>query len=228
MKHILSLLAVAACALLVSPLHATVNTVVNTVTIAATALQESGSTTALNVTKTPAPVKLSVTTKSIMTAAANSAAVILPIGAKLAAVQTFGSTPTYYILSKTNVILVTISGNFMNSGRVNLTTSNIQNAPNNLLIHSGAFSTVTNLAFPSQTNYEYYVFNYNDGGVRFSMTGQMTHTRSDTKPSIATGIYNESQTNKSNVMSGTGLIGGATGFEISGTLAFSGTSAQQL
>lgn len=219
--------AVTALTLLISaPLHAVVNLVTNTVTVSATAqLQRPGATVA-GVTRTPLPTKMSITTKSILAAAAAQASTTFPIGARLVTTQQFGSTPTAYLVySKTNQVLLDVS-TLMDSTRVTLLQSNVSDLINGLFVQTGSVSPVTNLAIPSQTIYEFYVFNYHDGTTFFSMLGQMTHTRSDSR-AVAGGIYNESQTNKSNAMSGNGLTAGVT-FVITGTLNYSGTSSQSL
>jgi len=210
MKRVLSILAIAFATLLVihTNLHAQV---LNTVAITATAQEELGTLTVGGVSRTPTPLKLSITTKSILSTIALINNLVFPAGTKLVALQTFGSAPTYFIYNKANVQVLNVSS-IMTSGRP---------AGNNILIHSGSFFTSTQLGAPSQTNYEFYVYNYNDGLVSFNLFGQMTHTRSDTKPNINTLLFSESQTNKTTAMAGSGS---ATGHPIvvTGTLSYSG------
>lgn len=200
------------------------------VALTATAMIQTTAVVTGTKAKYPPLTKYSITTKSLLVRIAQTEFMLgsyfqnqFPVGAKLVVNQAFIiGVPSFGVLDKGNNLLVNCD-NLMSS---NMTAT--LNSISNFAVISGAYDTGTSLSSPSRTRYAITYFKYDDTTVflptslKFTMSGMLTTTQSDTAPNPNTGIYRESVSSRATNMTGPGQYLGSS-MVVTGSLSYAST-----
>jgi hypothetical protein len=228
MKNIHKLIAGAVVlAVLTLAANRTQANVTNVITVAATALVQNNATDNGTITTTPSPTSQSITTKTLLNWLAQdeyaegnyTAGTTFPSGAQFV-VFDHGTNGSYFqVLAANHTLLVDVSD------IISATEGTYGND-----ITSGKQVDTNGLASPTTTDIHILTITFDDSavattfgstvGVKFYLTGLMTETTTDTKPS-SLGVYTKSKTSKMASSAGEGFYQGQP-FTISGSVNGSG------
>ncbi|MFO1488534.1 MAG: hypothetical protein U1F65_08650 [Verrucomicrobiota bacterium] len=201
----LTLAAVLSLSAFTATVRAEIQTVLN---VTATALIQRDSTDNGTNTITPSPAVRTFTTKTILKQLALDKFILgdypatnFPAGAKLVMIFS-GEGATFQVVSRTNEFLVDVSDIF------HLEVGERQ-------VFSGKVNDDTSLPNPSVTERRMVSLEFDDteitggGDVKFVLIGLMKSVTTDTKPSVTTGRYVETQNHSVTQASGHGAYLGA-------------------
>jgi hypothetical protein len=207
--------------------------ITNVITLTATSQSQQSSSDNGTTTTTPAPNKTSITTKLLLGflaqdeyAEGHYGAATFPAGAKLVVIDSTNSGGVFQVLTSSGAFLVDVSdiilakdghfGNDITSGKQNDATGVASTTTTDLHVLTIGYDDSTNAIAPVGGLV----------GLQFYLTGLMTSTTTDTKPTSAK-VYTETHTSKMAASAGEGIYQGQP-FVITGSLSATGKSTLTL